>query len=194
MSKSKHSQAILSFIAGLGAGIPATTSLIAEHLELSASRTRELLAVELKAGNVTREHIDEDGCKVLAYKVASGKAPEASDESQAPAKAEDLVAPKAGKKTAGKPAAKAKKAKTPKGERKPRRKASGIGKPNAKKVVNPQQTLDLKKALVERNGGKMVWANRVWVITVKGKSETMKSRDLAGLTLEALAKQFGLTV
>lgn len=184
MSKSKHSAAILKFVAE---NEHCTTSDIAEALGLSASRARELLALELKAGTLQRDHHEVDGCKVLVY----WPTPLASGSPAQPETAETLTAPKASKKPAGKAAPKAKQPKAPK-ERKPRRKASGIGKPNAKKVVNPQQTLDLKKALVERNGGKMVWANRVWVITV-GKDQTVfKSRDLAALTLEDLANQLGI--
>lgn len=188
---SNHTAAILAAITKFGDNC--TTGDIAEALGLSASRTREVLALEIKAGTIDRHHAEVDGCKVLVYTIG-GKVPapvEAVKET-----AETLVAPKATKAAtkakATKPA-KVKTVKTPK-EKKPRRKASGIGKPNAKKVVNPQQTLDLKKAMIERNKGKMIWANRIWTISANGKSEQFKSRDLAALTLEALAKMFGITV
>lgn len=198
--KSNHTQAILDLV---GSADNITTSDVAEALKLSSSRARELLAIELKAGTIDRHHADVDGCKVLVYTI-KGDGPEEfpdklnrlkaeveAEKSDKPAKTtKPTKAPKKAKTPA---APKTKVVKTPK-DKKPRRKASGAGKPNAKKVVNPQQTLDLKKAMIERNNGKMVWQNRMWSITVAGETTQMKSRDLAKHTLESLAKDLGLTV
>jgi hypothetical protein len=215
MSKSKHSQAIIAFIAGFQHGKP-TTGEISEALGLSSSRTRELLALELKAGTITRDHQEVDGAKILVYSVANAKTStehvpdqdqdeetEVDEITEQTESAENLTAPAPKVKASGKGSRGGKKAadakpkaiKTPKAakERKPRRKASGVGKPDAKKVINPQQTLDLKKAMVERNGGKMVWENRVWNISIKGKEgAVLKSREVAKHTLESLAKFLGI--
>jgi hypothetical protein len=67
-----------------------------------------------------------------------------------------------------------------------RKAPTGLGKPNAKKVVNPQNTLELKKSAVRAAGGKMVWGNRTWTITCGKKDFIFASRELAALTTAQL--------
>ena len=73
--------------------------------------------------------------------------------------------------------------------------SSAKGHPSAKKVVNPQPTLEIKKLAVRQAKGSMVWANRVWVITVPGRnSVTIHSRELAKMTVGELCKAFGIEI
>jgi hypothetical protein len=66
-------------------------------------------------------------------------------------------------------------------------KATGRGNPEATKSVNPQSTLDLKKARVESIGGKMVYTGRKWVITMKDKTVIeFISREIAALSADEL--------
>lgn len=71
---------------------------------------------------------------------------------------------------------------------------SGKGHPGAKKVVNPQPTLELKKLAVRQAKGSMTWANRTWHIAVNGKEMQMSSRELASLSIGDLCKNLGIAV
>jgi hypothetical protein len=89
-----------------------------------------------------------------------------------------------------------------KGKKLPKSRVKGLilptsakGHPSAKKVVNPQPTLEIKKLAVKQAKGTMVWANRVWVITVPGReSQVVHSRELAKMTVGELCKMFGIAV
>jgi hypothetical protein len=65
---------------------------------------------------------------------------------------------------------------------KPRRPA-GLGYPNAKKLINPQQTLELKKEAAKKLGGSMIYQNKNWIIKVPVGEFKIPSRVLAGLSL-----------
>lgn len=155
-----------------------TTGDLAQALGLSTSRTREILGAEVKAGTITRKHIDEDGTKVFAYSLAeAGKAGDA---------AADLL-----ETTPTKAKGKGKKAKVVKApkEKKARKTSDGRGHPEAKKAINPQNTLEMKKAMVREIGGQMVWAERLWHFNFKGgTSVTLASREVAAHTVESLKK------
>jgi hypothetical protein len=71
---------------------------------------------------------------------------------------------------------------------KPRKPLSdqGRGKPDAKKVINPQPTLDLKKKHIQKLGGTMEYKNRQWEIEVNGTSDVLTSKEMARLTLGQL--------
>lgn len=72
---------------------------------------------------------------------------------------------------------------------------SAKGHPSAKKVVNPQPTLEIKKLAIRLAKGTMVWANRVWVITIPGRDAvTMHSRELAKMTVGELCKALHIEV
>ena len=68
----------------------------------------------------------------------------------------------------------------------------GRGKPTAKKVINPQPTLELKKKVVREAGGTMAYANRQWEIELKNESFVFPSRQLAAMTVGDLAKAVGI--
>lgn len=63
---------------------------------------------------------------------------------------------------------------------------AGLGHPNAKKLVNPQHTLELKKAAVAKLGGAMVWTNKNWSIKVPAGEFSLPSRELAALSVATL--------
>lgn len=71
---------------------------------------------------------------------------------------------------------------------------AGKGKPTAKKIVNPQPTLELKKRVIHQAGGKMVWANRQWEIKVNDEDFVFSSRALAEMTVGDLAKEVGISL
>jgi hypothetical protein len=72
---------------------------------------------------------------------------------------------------------------TPKAPRRP----IGLGYPHAKKLVNPQHTLELKKVAVAKAGGTMVWAKKAWAIkNAAGQEFLIASRDLAANTVDSL--------
>jgi hypothetical protein len=87
-----------------------------------------------------------------------------------------------------KPAKKSKAAakKTTKAKKVPRA-VSGKGYPDAKRSMNPQATLELKKTKVREIGGNMVFAGRKWVITLKDKRVVeFVSREIAALSADEL--------
>lgn len=63
---------------------------------------------------------------------------------------------------------------------------AGLGYPEAKKLVNPQHTLEAKKAAVAKLGGRMVWTNKNWSINVPAGEFSFPSRELAGLSVATL--------
>lgn len=79
---------------------------------------------------------------------------------------------------------------------KPRKPLSeqGRGNPSAKKVINPQPTLELKKKLVRQAGGTMEYKNRQWEIEVNGESFVFPSRQLAGMTAGQLCAEVGVEI
>lgn len=155
-------EAIRAFIAKHDTGV--SVAEVAEAVNLSPSRTRELLNKEVKAGELDRAPIEPDS-KTMVYFIAPVK-------EKKPSK---------------------------KGKRAPRNKgmilaSAGKGKPTAKKIVNPQPTLELKKRVVQHAGGKMVWGNRQWEITVNDQDFVFSSRALAEMTVGDLAKEIGITL
>lgn len=67
------------------------------------------------------------------------------------------------------------------------RRPAGLGYPGAKKLVNPQHTLELKKTAVQKAGGLMVWAKQHWAIkNAAGQEFIVKSRELAAETVASL--------
>lgn len=90
----------------------------------------------------------------------------------------------------------------PKGKKLPKSRTKGLilptsakGHPSAKKVVNPQPTLEIKKLAIKQAKGTMAWTNRVWVISVPGReAQIVQSRELAKMTVGELCKMFGIAV
>jgi hypothetical protein len=72
----------------------------------------------------------------------------------------------------------------------------GRGRPDAKKICNPQPTLELKKSAVRAAGGSIGYARRQWFITVPhddgDKAFTFWSREFAALTVGALCNAIGI--
>lgn len=67
------------------------------------------------------------------------------------------------------------------------RRPAGLGYPTAKKLVNPQHTLELKKSAIEKSGGLMVWAKKFWAIkNAAGAEFVIESRKMASLSVAAL--------
>lgn len=60
---------------------------------------------------------------------------------------------------------------------------AGLGHPNAKKLVNPQHTLELKKAAAAKLGGSMVWAGKNWLVKVPAGEFILQSREMAALSV-----------
>lgn len=147
-----------------------TVAELSQDLSLSPSRTRELLKIAMTDKMVDRAP-QVPGSRTLVYFIPQG-------------------APST------KPKAKAKKSKLPSGRVKGRITAdSGKGKPGAKKIVNPQRTLELKKAFIAKNGGSMKWATgRVWHIDVGSTHVSMTSREMATITIGELCKMFNFKI
>jgi len=156
------------------------TDSLAKALELSTSRTREIMGILVKEGIVTRRQVEEDGFKVLRYDLAEATqaAADVRDTNT------DILDATPSKPKANKKAGSKKKDKAEPKERRVRQKTSGLGHPDAKKIVNPQNTLELKKAAVKEKGGSMRWESRRWVVTMGKKSYTVRSRDLAAMTID----------
>jgi hypothetical protein len=165
MTRNTNSNAaILSFLKTVDLG--ASVIQIAEATKLSLSRTRELLAAEMKAGTVDRAPV-EPGSRQFVYSLTVKDEPKAEVEAK-PAKAkkakvDKVIAPNQAK-----------------------------GHPSAKKIVNPQPTLEVKKLVIRRAGGKMIWADRLWHISANGKDHAMASRELAAMTVGEVCKAFHL--
>lgn len=70
------------------------------------------------------------------------------------------------------------------------RRPAGLGYPAAKKLVNPQHTLELKKSAVAKAGGLMVWAKQHWAIkNAAGQDFLIASRELAAETVASLLQR-----
>jgi len=164
-----------------------SAAMIAEAINASPSRTREVLAKMVEGGTVTKVKNPTD--KIFLFALSDS---ESSLDDEPAADLGITEAPVEAKpaKTKALKEAKAKVAKV----RKERKAPSGRGNPAAKKVVNPQPTLELKKAAIRAAKGKMVWANRKWSITANGMSLDFASRELADMTLTQLCKAFGIPV
>jgi hypothetical protein len=70
----------------------------------------------------------------------------------------------------------------------------GRGKPEAKKVINPQPTLDLKKKHIQALKGTMEYKNRQWEIEIPelGVEDNLTSKEMARLTLGQLFDRLGV--
>jgi hypothetical protein len=66
---------------------------------------------------------------------------------------------------------------------------AGLGHPNAKKLVNPQHTLELKKTAIAKLGGSMVWTNKNWSIKVPAGEFSFPSRELAAFSVATLLQR-----
>ena len=155
-------EAIQSFIASCEIG--ASVAQIAEAVHLSPSRTRELLNKQVKAGELDRAPIEPESKTLIYFKREKAEKPKADKPKKKSRKARD------GTITA----------------------SMGKGKPGAKKIINPQPTLELKKKVVRLAGGKMTWANRQWEIEVNGEEFEISSKALAEMTVGDLAKEVGI--
>lgn len=182
----KPSQRLPDIIAALEANPEGmSTGELANALGLSTSHAREILTSEVKRRNLRREEVDEDGTTVFKFFNVQGTPK--SDE------LEDLMGLGDDKATAeqvdGAPSDKM--VKDVKRTRKPRTKGptSGRGNPEAKKAINPQQTLEDKKDIAKEFGGTMTWAGRLWHIKGKNFDITMTSREIASFTLEQFRKK-----
>lgn len=151
------------------------TSDLQEVLGLSISRTREILAGLAKDGIICRNHQDVDGCKVLVYTL-----PASTQLAAQPTAKKGKGKGKGKAKDSGADLLEGKKLPPAAKEVRARKATTGLGHPNAKKIVNPQNTLELKKTAVKEAGGKMVWTNRKWVIG----EVSVESRVLAAMTIE----------
>jgi hypothetical protein len=63
------------------------------------------------------------------------------------------------------------------------RRPAGLGHPEARKLINPQHTLEMKKAAARKLGGTMVYQNKNWIIHVPSGEFKIPSRTLAGFSL-----------
>lgn len=76
---------------------------------------------------------------------------------------------------------------------------TGKGNPNARKIINPQPTINLKNWVVRSNGGIMKYSNRIWTMEFPGPDGTTRtvecnSKTMAGMDLNAWAGFLGITV
>jgi hypothetical protein len=60
---------------------------------------------------------------------------------------------------------------------------AGLGFPNAKKLVNPQHTLEAKKEAAKKLGGTMLWVNKNWKVNVPAGEFSFPSRGMAALSV-----------
>jgi hypothetical protein len=160
-----------------------STGELAEVLGLSISRTREILSAEVKRGNLQRQEVEDDGATVFKFFNVEGT-PKSDELSDLMATGDEIANEE---QVAGAPSDKP--IKEAKRGRKSRTKGpnSGRGNPEAKKSINPQQTLEDKKDIAKELGFKMTWAGRLWHIG----EITMTSREIASFTLEQFRKKLG---
>lgn len=157
-----------------------STGELAEALGLSNSHAREILSAEVKRGNLRRDEVEDDGATVFKFfNVEQSELEDLMGTGDDTATMEQVD---------GAPQPIGKEAKR---GRKARAKSpnSGRGNPEAKKSINPQQTLEDKKDIVKELGGKMTWAGRLWHMKGDDFDLTMTSREIAGLTLEQFRKK-----
>jgi hypothetical protein len=160
MNEPSSTEAIKAFIASCEMG--ASVAQVAEAVELSVSRTRELLNKEVRQGELDKAPLEPES-KTMVYFIA--------DKEKKPARKKRTPRNKGGISA-----------------------SAGKGNPDAKKIINPQPTLDLKKRVIRHAGGKMEWQNRQWEITVKDEDFKFSSRDLAKMTVGDLAKKVGISL
>lgn len=159
-----------------------STGELASALGIATSTAREILSAEVKRGNLRRIEVEDDGATVFKFfnvesKINNNDLMEEGDEQAN--KEQTAAAPvKLGKE------AKRKRVKSP---------TSGRGNPEAKKSINPQQTLEDKKDITKEFGGTMTWAGRQWHIKgIDGIDDfSLTSREMAGFTLEQFRKKLG---
>jgi hypothetical protein len=183
---SHHLPQIVQALAGHPEGL--STGEIANALGLSSSTTREILTNEVKRGNIERKHIEQDGAQVFAFFNTQKVLDANDDELDALMASGDDEATKAqveGAPDDSRPK-EAKRKKT-----RSRGPTSGRGHPEAKKAINPQQTLEDKKAITKELGGTMSWAGRQWHMKGPDFDISMTSRELASFTLEQFRKKLG---
>lgn len=70
----------------------------------------------------------------------------------------------------------------------------GRGRPEAKRIMNPQPTLELKKKFVREAGGTMEFKGRQWTIVVKDRTFLFPSRQMAGMTAGELCAAVGIEI
>jgi hypothetical protein len=69
----------------------------------------------------------------------------------------------------------------------------GMGSPLAKKIINPQPTIDIKKWAIRENGGDLEYKNREWLVTHPTHANmVLTSMELAHLDLGAFCKLVGI--
>jgi hypothetical protein len=163
MNEPSSTEAIRKFIASCEMG--ASVAQVAEAVDLSVSRTRELLNKEVRLGELDRAPVEPES-KTMVYFIATEKEkkPKKEKKVRAPREKGQILA------------------------------SAGKGKPDAKKIINPQPTLDLKKKVVRLAGGKMAWGNKQWEITVHNEEYKFSSKDIAGMTVGDLAKKIGISL
>lgn len=69
------------------------------------------------------------------------------------------------------------------------RRPAGLGHPTAKKLINPQHTLEMKKTAAQKLGGTMVYQNKNWIIHVPAGEFKIPSRTLAGFSLASFIQE-----
>jgi hypothetical protein len=178
---SQHLAEIVATLEQMPEGL--STGQIAASLGLSTSHAREILTNEVKRGNIKRAEVDEDGTTVFKFFNVAHKNGDLDDlmatgdeiaDSEQIAHAPDTSTPKEAKRKG-----------------KPRGATSGRGNPEAKKAINPQQTLEDKKAITKELGGTMTWAGRQWHMKGPDFDVSMTSREIATFTLDQFRKKLG---
>lgn len=165
-----------------------TTGEIANVLGIQPGSARDILSAEVKRGNLRRVEVEDDGATVFKFFNVEGT-PKSDERAGLN---DDLMEEADDKATAeqvdGAPVKLGKEAKR---GRKQRAKSpnSGRGNPEAKKSINPQQTLEDKKEIAKDLGGTMTWAGRQWHVKGPNIDYSFTSRELAGFTLEAFRKK-----
>jgi len=175
----KPSQHLSQIISVLNEHPGMSTGELANALGLSSSRAREILTAEVKRGHIERKQAEEDGAQVFQFfNVVKGDddlmdaGDELANEQQAADAPDDkpIKEAKRGRKST----------------------MTGRGNPEAKKAINPQATLEAKKAIAKEAGGTMTWAGRLWHIKGPEFDFTMTSREIATFTLDSFRKKVGV--
>jgi hypothetical protein len=156
-----------------------STGELASALGLSTSHAREILSSEVKRGNLKRTEVDDQGTTV--FKFFNVEHRDELDDLMATGDEEATRAQVDG-------APDLKKRKEAKRARSPGP-LSGRGHPEAKKAINPQQTLEDKKAITKELGGTMSWAGRRWHMKGPNFDVSMTSREIASFSLEQFRRK-----
>lgn len=151
-------------VAALQAKTDQTTGDMAEVLGLSVSRAREILSSLVRAGMLTRRHVDQDGTKVFVFGIPEGQAREDLMDTSAKATLEKNI----------------------KGITKEVKAKRAAAKPG--RIVNSQPELEAKKAAIKERKGTMKWIKRRWVVTIGKKEITLDSHEMADFTLDKIKK------